>query len=282
MSITTGPTTTEPTGPGPTGTGLAQETRAGERDQADSVSILDLIRMAHADATRLVALTFTESGTSADPRRALRAADTAVAAISAHMYAVQTSVYPMARRHLPDGRARVAGLYAGAHETASVMRGISQHIQGDVHRPDESMGMLRARLAELEEQHEAAEDSLVADLEEMLSDEERRRVVTSFRRAMRRAPTRPHPHVPHTAVVGGLVLRFAGSWDHLLDTMDARVAAGGPVRAPAPPGLWGWYLLGRSTSLPRADNADNSDNADDTDKVEGGESGALPNKSVRG
>ncbi len=214
------------------------------------MSLLEMISASHDDATQLVKLTFTEAATSGDPRRALRAADTAVAAISAHMYSVQTSIYPVARRRLPDSRPRIAELCAQGRETSSVLRGISQHIQGDVHRPGESMGALRERLAELEEQHIAAEDILVADLEKELSPDERRRLIMSFRRAMRRAPTRPHPYIPRSAVVGGLVLRLAGSWDHVLDTMDARVAAGGRIRAPAPAGLWGWYLLGRPTPAP--------------------------------
>ncbi|WP_322760356.1 hemerythrin domain-containing protein [Frankia sp. Cr2] len=214
------------------------------------MSLCEMIGASHDDATQLVKLTFTEAATSGDPRRALRAADTAVAAISAHMYSVQTSIYPVARRRLPDSRPRIAELCAQGRETSSVLRGMSQHIQGDVHRPGESMRTLRERLAELEEQHIAAEDTLVADLEQALSPDERRRLVTSFRRSMRRAPTRPHPYIPRTAVVGGLALRFAGSWDHVLDTMDARVAAGGRVRAPAPAGLWGWYLLGRPVPSP--------------------------------
>nr|MDT0667030.1 hypothetical protein [Micromonospora sp. DSM 115978] len=43
-------------------------------------------------------------------------------------------------------------------------------------------------------------------------------------------------------------MNVAGRWDHVLDTMDARSAAASPVRAPAPSGLWGWYLLGRPTA----------------------------------
>ncbi|WP_239331678.1 hemerythrin domain-containing protein [Frankia sp. CiP3] len=236
------------TGPGRTAT--TEKARAGERDDSSGMPLPEMIKASHDAATHLVGLTFTEAATSGDPRRALRAADTAVAAISAHMYAVQTSVYPMARRRLPDSRPRIAELCAQGRETASVLRGISQYIQGDVHRPDESMGRLRERLAELEEQHIAAEDILVADLEKALSPDDRRRMAAAFRRSMRRAPTRPHPHLPRTAVVGSLVLRLAGSWDHILDTMDARIAADGPVRAPAPAGLWGWYLLGRPVPPP--------------------------------
>ncbi|WP_308127743.1 TIGR03085 family metal-binding protein [Frankia sp. CiP3] len=237
---------------GPEGTATTEKARAGERDDSSGTSLPEMIKASHDAATHLVGLTFTEAATSGDPRRALRAADTAVAVISAHMYAVQTSVYPMARRRLPDSRPRIAELCAQGRETASVLRGISQYIQGDVHRPDESMGRLRERLAELEEQHIAAEEALVADLDKALSPDDRRRMATAFRRSMRRAPTRPHPHLPRTAVVGSLVLRLAGSWDHILDTMDARIAADGPVRAPAPAGLWGWYLLGRPVPPPVA------------------------------
>ncbi len=221
-----------------------EEAGSGERVQP-AASPLSLVRASHDHINDLVGLTFSAATTPGDPRRPLRAADMVVAAISIHMYAVQTAVYPMARRRLPDRRACFTELHTVARETESVTRGISQHIQGDVHRPNESMQTLRERLAELEEQHVAIEDPMIAELDETLSGPELRRVVTLFERSVRRAPTRPHPHLPRTAALSGLMLRAAGSWDHVLDAMDARVAAGTPARAPVPAGLWGWYLLGR-------------------------------------
>ncbi|WP_052914382.1 hemerythrin domain-containing protein [Protofrankia coriariae] len=221
-----------------------KETGSGERAQP-AASLLGLVRAAHDHIDDLVARTFSAVATSEDPRRPLRAADTAVAAISAHMYAVQTAVYPVARRHLPPaGQACATELRMVARETESVTRGISQYIQGDMHQPNESMRMLRERLAELGERHVALEESMLADLDEVLSGPERRRAASAFERSVRRAPTRSHPHLPRTIGIGGLMLRVAGSWDHVLDAMDARVAAETPPRTPVPVGLWGWYLLG--------------------------------------
>jgi hypothetical protein len=171
------------------------------------------------------------------------------------MYAAQISIYPIVRRHLPDSQPQIAELSAQAREISSVLRGISQHIQGDVHRPGESMGRLREHLVDLEERHIAIEDTVVADLEKALSPDDRHRIVASFRRATRWAPTRPHPHLPPTAA-GGLILRVAGRWDHVLDIMDARPATSGPARIPVPTGLWGWYLLGRPVPSTDSGSAD--------------------------
>ncbi|SBW28994.1 hemerythrin domain-containing protein [Protofrankia symbiont of Coriaria ruscifolia] len=234
-----------------------EEAGFGERAQP-AASPLSLIRASHDHINDLVSLTFFAPAAPGDPRRPLRAVDMAVAAISIHMYAVQTAVYPMARRRLPDRRACVTELYVVAREIESVTRGISQHIQGDVHRPNESMQTLHNRLAELEEQHVAIEDPMVAELDETLSGPELRRVMTLLERSVQRAPTRSHPHLPRTAVLSGLVLRVAGSWDHVLDAMDARVAADTPARAPIPAGLWGWYLLGRPIPSPQSEQATGS------------------------
>ncbi|WP_250284839.1 hemerythrin domain-containing protein [Frankia sp. CiP1_Cm_nod2] len=234
---------------------MGKEAGLDERAQP-TASLLRLVRAAHGHVDDLVALTFSAVAAPGDPRRPLRAADTAVAAISAHMYAVQTAVYPAARRHLPpEGQARATGLRLVARETESVTRGISQHIQGDVHRPNESMRTLCERLAELAERHVALEEPMLAELDEALSEQERRRAVAMFERSVRRAPTRSHPHLPRTTGIGGLMLRAAGSWDHVLDAMDARVAAETPPRAPVPVGLWGWYLLGRPAPAPQPGHA---------------------------
>lgn len=214
-------------------------------------SLVTLVEAAHQDALHLIELSGTgEAGhpQPSDPRQALHASDAAVAAVSAHLSAMESVVYPEMAARLPGGRGRVADLSRLARRASSVMRGIEQYIQGDLNRPSTSVADLRRDLATLLGDHAVLEDELLRELAESLSEEERTELREHFADAMRHAPTRPHPHLGHSRVFGGsLAVRVLGRWDHLLDVMDAREVAGAPVRAPAPAGLWGWYLLGRTT-----------------------------------
>lgn len=215
----------------------------------DGSSLAGLVAAAHRDATVLMEIAGRAQFLPADPRQTLHASDAAVAAFSAHLSAMETVVYPEAARRVPDGRPRTAALRALAREASSVMRGIEQYVQGDLHRPLRGLADLRADLADLTDAHARAEDGLIRDLEAALSETERHRLRADFERTMRRAPTRPHPHLGHgSSRPSRLAARIAGHWDHLLDTMDARAVAGRPIKAPAPAGLWGWYLLGRPTA----------------------------------
>ncbi|WP_041938743.1 MULTISPECIES: hemerythrin domain-containing protein [Frankia] len=219
-------------------------------------TLTTLVDAAHEDAVHLLELsrdgrdaTGAPDATPTDPRQALHASDAAVAAVSAHLSAMEAVVYPEMARRVPGGRARVAELGRLARRCSSVMRGIEQYVQGDLNRPAGSVASLRRDLAALLAEHARAEDGLLRELTERLSDADRQHLVDRFADAMRHAPTRPHPHLGHGGIFGGsLAIRLLGSFDHLLDVMDSREVAGAPVRAPAPAGLWGWYLLGRPTS----------------------------------
>ena len=61
-----------------------------------------------------------------------------------------------------------------------------------------------------------------------------------------KAPTRPHPHLPHHGVAGGIAFRVDAVRDHLLDTMDGRhVPLPRQAREPRTSGRWSSYLLGQ-------------------------------------
>lgn len=221
-------------------------------------ALMTMVDAAHADAARLVGMArnggdVPEAGGSAgpasDPRQSLHASDAAVAAISAHLCVMEAVVYPQLAHLVPGGRARVGELGRMARRCSSLMRGIEQYVQGDLHHPTASMASLRQDLAGLLDAHAREEDALLRDLEQRLPLIEQDRLVERFATVMRHAPTRPHPHLGHGGITGNsYTIRVLGTIDHLMDVMDAREVAGSPVRAPAPAGLWGWYLLGRPTA----------------------------------
>lgn len=227
----------------------AHEANANEANEEGPRSLRALSSAAHADIARLVDVSQHEQQVAGDPRRALLATDAAVAAVSAHLAVMEVTLYPEIASRLPNGKARMHKLRHQARDVDSVARGIEQMIYGDVHRPIVTIASLRDELADHVAVHAHAEDVLVAELEQELSDSERERLAKKIAARTRHAPTRPHPrlHFP-TRAANRLAMNVAGRWDHVLDTMDARSAAGTPVRAPAPPGLWGWYLLGRPTA----------------------------------
>ncbi|KJE21929.1 hemerythrin HHE cation binding domain-containing protein [Frankia torreyi] len=253
-------------------------------------TLTTLVDAAHEDAVHLLELSrdgrdaaSPPDASPTDPRQALHASDAAVAAVSAHLSAMEAVVYPEMARRVPGGRARVAELGRLARRCSSVMRGIEQYVQGDLNRPAGSVASLRRDLAALLAEHAKAEDELLRELTERLSEADRRHLLDRFADAMRHAPTRPHPHLGHGGIFGGsLAVRLLGSFDHLLDVMDSREVAGAPVRAPAPAGLWGWYLLGRPTSpapeWPAADElappADQSQSGSQSGSESGSESGS--------
>ncbi len=252
----TAPTTATPTTsktqqtdmPTTTTATAAPATPAGAPATGTEPVLSQLSETTHADVARLIGASLQADPVSADPRPSQRASDTAVAAVSAHLAVMEATVYPEMQRYLHErrARARLRALRRSAREVESIARGIEQLVYGDQHRPPEPLPALRARLSELMAAHAEEEDALVAELEERMPAAERHRLVRAVEQGMRHAPTRPHPHLLFRTHLGArLVVRLAGRWDHILDTMDARMVAGTPVAPPCPPSLWGWYLLGR-------------------------------------
>jgi hypothetical protein len=164
---------------------------------------------------------------------------------------MDATVYPAMERDLHDRRAkaRLRALRRSSRRVTSVARGIEQVLYGDQYRPPESLPALQVHLSELMTAHAEAEEALVADLEAQMPPAERPKLRRDVEQVRRHAPTRPHPHLLFRTRIGArLVVRLAGRWDRLLDTLDARAVVGAPVTPPRTPGLWGWYLLGRPAS----------------------------------
>ncbi|MGF7236088.1 MAG: hemerythrin domain-containing protein [Frankia sp.] len=229
-------------GPDPVGT-----TDGGR--QTEPAPLAARIAATHDDVRNLLRAALENPDTDVtDPRRGGRAFDALVAAVSAHLSSMRLVLYPRIRRSLPGVRDQVRDLERGAREMASVMRAMEQHLRGDVHRPGESMDELHADLSDLFTAHVDAEAALVDQLEATWSLEEGRYWAGKTDASMRHAPTRPHPHLPRSRWLLGPAVGATARWDHVLDTLEARSVAGRPVRQPGPPGMWGWYLLGRGTS----------------------------------
>jgi hypothetical protein len=234
--------------------GAAPEAEA--QAEASEGALSELATALRDDDRRLTARARSAPSPVADPRHSSRAVDATIAALSAHMSVAEAILYPAARRGLPDGERRTGELYARNHEIVWVLREIEQVLYGDARGPRESFEDLVTALDQTTRRLAEDSDRLVVDLEAALGPERSARLAEDLRAALRHAPTRPHPHLPRSGPLARVAKRVAGWWDHALDVMDAREGAGVQVREPAPPGLWGWYLLGRATTPPGTGSAE--------------------------
>ncbi len=87
-------------------------------------------------------------GGSADPRVSAPQYDVLVSALSEHVAIMERVVHPLLRRQVP-GDPRVAELAPLAADLVRTMRGIEQHLYGDMRAPSATVPELRDRLLEL-------------------------------------------------------------------------------------------------------------------------------------
>lgn len=168
----------------------------------------------------------------------------AVAWCSAHLVAVHRVLYTAARRQLPDGRRCVRAQRVVDHRLQQALCRLDRRLTGDTHLSgvpvEELVDEVRARL----HGHAEAEGDMVGELMTALGREQQEQLGTRLAKAMRCAPTRPHPHTRHMPLAG-LVSRLDACVDRARDSLDSRVV---PTprrsRAAREPGRWGCYLMG--------------------------------------
>ena len=71
-----------------------------------------------------------------------------------------------------------------------------------------------------------AEQALVGWVEEQLDVAGRDRLAGAYWRALRQAPTRPHPRCPRTGPLRHAGFWWHGRWDRLLDGVNSRAGVG--------------------------------------------------------
>jgi hypothetical protein len=168
----------------------------------------------------------------------------AVAWLSAHLAACDCVLHAAVRKALPAGRRRVRELRDGDHLLQQALCRLDRRLTGDVHLAgvplQEFVDDVRDRLAD----HVAREGRAVDELTTRLSPDDQRALAQRLGSAMAAAPTRPHPHTPHTPMAA-LVAHVDAFVDRARDLMDNRTAPTPcAVRAPRAPGRWGSYLMG--------------------------------------
>ena len=168
----------------------------------------------------------------------------AVAWCSAHLVAAHRVLYAEAAKRLPEGPRRVRAQRAVDHRLEQAVCRLDRKLTGDTHLCATSITELAGEVRAILSEHAVGEAELVADVMNVLDDEEQERLATRLAKAMRCAPTRPHPHTRHMPL-GALVSRLDACIDRARDLMDNRVVPTPyNARLPRAPGRWACYLMG--------------------------------------
>ena len=168
----------------------------------------------------------------------------AVAWCSAHLAAVDRVLYAAAEQRLPDGPQRVHDLRGIDQLVQQAVLRLDRRLTGDTHLSELPVDELADEVRVALREHADHEHALVDELQRVLDRAEQEALTDQLVTAMRHAPTRPHPHTPHTPL-SGLVGYVDAGVDRVRDLMDNRVVpTPHDTRPPRVPGRWASYLMG--------------------------------------
>lgn len=163
------------------------------------------------------------------PRERYARTDAFLSATSRHLGAVDEVILKAARQGLPDGPDRVRDYLHQARLLEQAMTQLKARLYGEVHaahRPwDEVWDDVRRELT----RHNELERALVEDLAATLGKDESDALASDLFHAEVKAPTRAHPHLPHTGLMGLVARRAWALADRFWDTAEGRVVPD-PVR----------------------------------------------------
>ena len=170
----------------------------------------------------------------------------AVVWLSAHLAAVARTIAPVATRRLSEPAVTLREGHRRDLELERMLRIAERRHSGDVLASGLDADRLRAAIATRLDAHAEIEHARLAALAGVLDEQEQRDLAETYLDALVKAPTRPHPHLPHHGITGAIAFRVDAVRDRLLDTMDGRHVPLPRVVAEArTPGRWGSYLLGQ-------------------------------------
>jgi hypothetical protein len=156
----------------------------------------------------------------------------AIARLSGHLAAMWHTVYPRADRQPgEDGQLRAACL-GRAREVEWALRLLQCHLAGEASAIGWSAAAVLTLLTRRLDEYRSAERALVAWLEDRLTPAGREELAREYRRALTRAPTRPHPRCLRTGPLARVAFWLHGRWDRFLDEVDCRPGMGRDFPAP--------------------------------------------------
>ena len=174
---------------------------------------------------------------------------------STHLASVATVLYPVARRALPHGRARLTTVAAADRALQRALWRLDHRLTGDVHVSGHVVQALEDAVRSALHEHVRQEAALVDELVAATTDKEQAALAGRLIAALRRGPTRPHPDAPVSGLAGAVAFRVDAGADRLRDLLDNRSCpTPHDVRPASVPGRWGSYLM--AAPFPRSDTAE--------------------------
>jgi hypothetical protein len=163
------------------------------------------------------------SGGPLEGRRARARIDAFMAATSRHLAAVDEALLPDVRRRLPDGHQRAKSYLHEARRLEQAIARLKARLYGELHVAylpwSEVWDEVRRQFAS----HNEAEVTMTRDLTEALGPEGADALADRIYRAELTAPTRAHPYLPHTGVLGHTARKIWAVADRFWDMAEGRV-----------------------------------------------------------
>lgn len=184
------------------------------------------------------------SGDPEHPREEFPAVDTFLSAASQHNAALLDVLVPAARARLPHGAQRAAEFVAASRLYEHALNGVKAKLYHSAHAPRATWAAVWSEVDEAFRTVWKIELALVADLAgaRTASDPD---WAERLHRSELKAPTRPHPHIPHQGVAGQAARAVARRVDAFWDAAEGRMTPR-PMRSHdrAHDSLLTQYLLG--------------------------------------
>lgn len=163
------------------------------------------------------------------PRDRLATADPFLASTSRHVAAANAVLAPCARRHLADGHRRAHRFTEDSRRLEVALAQVKAKLYGStfvVRRPWASVWTeVHHALARFR----VSEEELVADLVDREPSIDTAAIAERLHHSEQRAPTRPHPYLPHRGLGGHLARGVSVRVDRFWDTAEGRMVPD-PVR----------------------------------------------------
>lgn len=177
--------------------------------------VVDILTADHQDMLALVR----QITTSPDAQQRRDLADTVIAEVMRHTVAEEKFVYPVVEKHVPGGADEVEHDKEEHEELIAVMKRMEDADATDPHFME-----LVGEFEELLDHHARdEEDEQFPKLRQNVPREDLIDLGQKVDAAKRAAPTRPHPHVPHSELFHKTVGPGVGMIDRLRDQLTGRV-----------------------------------------------------------
>jgi hypothetical protein len=145
-----------------------------------------------------------------------------IAWLSAHSAALERVVYPAAAANVLNGSGIAARV---TREMENALLSLHQVVSGDARRGTALLPAAVSHVRAHLDEHLSALAALTRDLEAAIPVDSWSRLLGWYAEALALAPSRPHPHAPHSGWAQHLAFTVTASVDRVLDALDSRVVA---------------------------------------------------------